>query len=186
LLLHCLAFLVHTREQKLNRVRDFFNLGRTPIENPTTNPMQMATTQILSSAISVNENNARRFDAIMGQFKQSIRRKRQHLNSFKRNELSDLIAKLQQELFSETSQVLSDGDRSDDENDMSKSNARVVEDLLHRSLDQNQILLRLVDRLTTHQLAERNGNYQLDINGIVKVIIAIMLLWTLNILCQKE
>jgi hypothetical protein len=58
--------------------------------------------------------------------------------------------------------------------------------MLTRSLDQNEFLLRLVDRLTTPQPVEQNHSRNLDLDGIVKVILAIMLLYTLNILCQKE
>ena len=130
--------------------------------------------------------NSRRFEAIIREYKQSIRKKRHHLNRLKRSELSDLIIKLRQELFSETSQVLSDSERSDDEDEKQQSNDQFLQELLRRSLDQNQVLLNLVDRLTTPQPMEPHSQHSLDLNGIIKVVFAIMLLWTLSVLYQKE
>jgi len=46
--------------------------------------------------------------------------------------------------------------------------------------------LRLVDRLTTPQPVQPTSSHNLDLDGIIKVIIAIMILYTLNILSQKE
>jgi len=135
-----------------------------------------------------NDVNSRRFDSIIREYKQSIKMKRQNVNQLKRNELSDLIVKLRQELFTETSQVLSDGERSDeeDEKQTTHTDEQFLQQMLTRSLDQNEFLLRLVDRLTTPQPVEQNHSRNLDLDGIVKVILAIMLLYTLNILCQKE
>ena len=133
-----------------------------------------------------NDLNSHRFDAIIREYKSSIKKKRQHLNRLKRNELSDLIIKLRQELFTETSQALSDTERSDEEDEKKTNDDQFLQQLLTRSLDQNEILLGLVDRLTTPQPTERNNPPNIDMDGIIKVIIAIMLLWTLNILCQKE
>jgi hypothetical protein len=152
------------------------------------NPMKMAATAPPPSATSTlsHDMNSRRFDAIIREYKQSIQKTRHQLNRLKRNELSDLIMKLRQELFSETSQVLSDNERSDDEDEKPKSDDQFLQELLHRSLDQNDLLLRLVDRLTTPQPMESNSRQRLDMDGIIKVIFAVMLLWTLSILCQKE
>lgn len=152
------------------------------------NPMKMAAAAPPPSATSTlsHDMNSRRFDAIIREYKQSIQKKRHHLNRLKRNELSDLIMKLRQELFSESSQVLSDSERSDDEEEKPKSDDQFLQQLLHRSLDQNEVLLRLVDRLTTPQPMEQTSRQRLDMDGIIKVIFAVMLLWTLSILCQKE
>ena len=154
------------------------------------NPMKLATMPASPSTTSTltNDVNSRRFDAIIREYKRSIKKKRHHFNKFKRNELSDLIVKLRHELFTETSQVLTDGERSDEEDEKQTNNNddQFLQQLLTRSLDQNEVLLRLVDRLTTPQPVEQNTSHNLDLDGIVKVILAIMLLYTLNILCQKE
>lgn len=138
-----------------------------------------------STTTPTHELNSRRFDAIIREYKHSIK-KNCELSSLKRNELSDLIVKLRQELFSDASQVLPESDRSDEEEEKPRNDSQVLEQLLNRSLDHNEILLRLVDRLTTPQPEQTNNANNLDVNGIIKVIIAIMLLWTLSILCQKE
>ncbi len=152
--------------------------------------MKLVTMSTPKSTISTltNDVNSRRFDSIIREYKQSIKMKRQNVNQLKRNELSDLIVKLRQELFTETSQVLSDGERSDeeDEKQTTHTDEQFLQQMLTRSLDQNEFLLRLVDRLTTPQPVEQNHSRNLDLDGIVKVILAIMLLYTLNILCQKE
>lgn len=153
------------------------------------NPMKLAAISPPQSATSTlaSDVNSRRFDTIIRQYKQSINKKRQDLNKLQRNELSDLILKLRQELFTETSQILTDSERSDDEDEKkNQTDDQFLQHLLSRSLDQNELLLRLVDRLTTPQPAQPANAPNLDIDGIIKVIIAIMLLYTLNILCQKE
>jgi len=161
---------------------------RTPAPGPTINPMKIATQRNSSSAPSNStiDVNSRRFDAIIREYKDSIQKKTLHLNRLKRSELADLVVKLRQELFSETSQVISDSERSDDEDEKQKSDENYLPELLRRSLDQNEVLLRLVDRLTTLQTAPIHRQTHLDFDGIIKVILAVMLLWTLNILCQKE
>lgn len=108
------------------------------------------------------------------------------MSRLKRSELADLVVKLRQELFSETSHGISDSERSDEEDDKEKLDEQYLQELLHRSLDQNEVLLRLVDRLTTPQPIQPTQTPHLDLDGIIKVILAIMLLWTLNILCQKK
>ena len=134
-----------------------------------------------------NDVNSRRFDTIIREYKRSINKKCQHLNKLKRNELADLIVKLRQELFNETSQILTDSERSDDEDEKKlTTDDQFLQQLLHRSLDQNDLLLTLVDRLTTPQPVQPTNSRNLDLDGIIKVIFAIMLLYTLNILCQKE
>ncbi len=164
------------------------NLGRTPAPGPMINPMKLVTmpTEQTVTSTFTNDVNSRRFDAIIHQYKQSIKKKRQHLNRLKRNELSDLIIKLRQELFTETSQVLTDSERSDEEDEKQNNDTQFLQHLLNRSLEQNDLLLSLVDRLTTPQPMERNTPQNLNMDGIVKVILAIMLLWTLNVLWQKE
>ncbi len=164
------------------------NLGRTPAPVPMINPMKLVTmlTEQTTTSTFTNDVNSRRFDTIIRQYKQSIKKKRQHLNRLKRNELSDLIIKLRQELFTETSQVLTDSERSDEEDEKQNNDAQFLQHLLNRSLEQNDLLLSLVDRLTTPQPMERNTPQNLNMDGIVKVILAIMLLWTLNVLWQKE
>lgn len=140
-----------------------------------------------STSTFSNDVNSRRFDAIIREYKQSIKKKCKHLNQLKRNELSDLIKKLRQELFTETSHVLSDTERSDEEDEKQPStDDQFLQQLLTRSLEQNDLLLRLVDRLTTPQPTEQPNSNNLDLDGIIKVILAIMLLYTLSILCQKE
>ena len=165
-------------------------LGRTPAPGPMVNPMKLITMSPPKSSTSTmtNDVNSRRFDAIIREYKRSIQKRHYHLNKLKRNELSDLIIKLRHELFSETSQVLTDGERSeeDDDKQINHTDDQFLQQLLTRSLDQNDILLRLVDRLTTPQPIEPNPSRNLDLDGIIKVILAIMLLYTLNILCQKE
>lgn len=165
-----------------------FELGRTPAPGPMINPMKIVTQPTLSSPTSNStiDVNSRRFDAIIREYKDSIQKKTHHLNRLKRSELADLIVKLRQELFSETSQVISDSERSDDDDEKQKSDEQYLPELLRRSLDQNEVLLRLVDRLTTLQTVPIHRQTHLDFDGIIKVILAIMLLWTLNILCQKE
>jgi len=153
------------------------------------NPMKLAATSTPNSTTSTftNDINSRRFDAIIREYKRSIKKKPHHVNQLKRNELSDMIIKLRQELFTETSQVLSDGERSDEEDEKQNNNDnQFLQQLLTRSLEQNDVLLRLVDRLTTPQPVQQNNSHNLDLDGIIKVILAIMLLYTLNILCQKE
>ena len=154
------------------------------------NPMKfaaMSTPRSSTTGLS-SDTNSRRFDAIIREYKRSVKTKRPPVNKLKRNELSDLIVKLRQELFTESSQVLTDGERSDeeDEKQIAQTDDQYLQQLLARSLDQNEILLRLVDRLTTPQPVEAHHPRNLDLDGIIKVIIAIMLLYTLNILCQKE
>lgn len=165
-------------------------LGRTPAPGPMVNPMTFATMSPPKSSTTVltNDVNSRRFDAIIREYKRSIQKRHYHINKLKRNELSDLIVKLRQELFSETSQILPDGERSEEEDDKQTNHTddQFLQQLLTRSLDQNDVLLRLVDRLTTPQPIEPNPSRNLDLDGIIKVILAIMLLYTLNILCQKE
>ena len=122
------------------------NLGRTPAPSSMVNPMRsaaMSTTHTTMSSSTQNVNS-RRFDAIIREYKQSIKEKRGQLTRLKKNELSDLICKLRQELFTETSQVLTDSDRSDDEDDKQNNESQLLEHLLTRSLDQNEVLLRLV------------------------------------------
>jgi len=133
-----------------------------------------------------NDVNSRRFDAIIREYKRSIKKKRHHLNRLKRNELSDLIQKLRQELFTETSQVLTDSEKSDEEDSKQHHDQQFMQQLLNRSLEQNDLLLTLVDRLTTPQPMENNHSRNLDMDGIIKVILAVMLLWTLSVLCQKK
>ncbi|CAF4732822.1 unnamed protein product [Rotaria socialis] len=161
---------------------------RTPAPSSMVNPMRSAAMSATHANISSSAQNvnSRRFDAIIREYKQSIKKKRGQLTRLKKNELSDLISKLRQELFTETSQVLTDSDRSDEEDDKQNNDSQLLEHLLTRSLDQNEVLLRLVDRLTTTQPTEQTNIQNLDMNGIVKVILAIMLLWTLNLLCHKE
>ncbi len=174
------------RKTSIERV----HLGRTPAPGPMVNPMKFAAMSIPKSSTSVltNDVNSRRFDAIIREYKRSVKTNCQHVNQLKRNELSDLIVKLRQELFTETSQVLSDGERSDeeDEKQVARTDDQYLQHLLARSLDQNELLLRLVDRLTTPPPVASHHVRNLDLDGIIKVIIAIMLLYTLNILCQKE
>jgi len=149
----------------------------------------MSTSQTTTTTTSTftNDINSRRFDAIIREYKQSIKKKRRHLNRLKRNELSELILKIRQELFTETSQVLlTDGERSDEDDEKQNNDDQFLQQLLSRSLDQNELLLRLVDRLTTPQPVEQNNSHNLDLDGIVKVILAIMLLYTLSMLWQKE
>jgi len=151
--------------------------------------MKLAATSTPHSTTSTftNDINSRRFDAIIREYKRSIKKQPHHVDQLKRNELSDMIIKLRQELFTETSQVLSDGERSDEEDEKQNNNDnQFLQQLLTRSLEQNDVLLRLVDRLTTPQPVEQNNSHNLDLDGIIKVILAIMLLYTLNILCQKE
>jgi hypothetical protein len=155
------------------------------------NPMKlvtMSTPPKSATSTLTNDVNSRRFDAIIREYKRAIKIKRQNVNELKRNELSDLIIKLRQELLSETSQVLSDSERSDeeDEKQIIQTDELFLQQLLTRSLDQNEVLLRLVDRLTTPQPAESNHSRNLDLDGIIKLILAIMLLYTFNILWQKE
>jgi len=153
--------------------------------------MKLAATSTPHSTTSTftNDINSRRFDAIIREYKRSINKKPHHVDQLKRNELSDMIVKLRQELFTETSQVLSDGERSDEEDEKQNNNNnndnQFLQQLLTRSLEQNDVLLRLVDRLTTPQPSEP-PNSHIDLDGIIKVILAIMLLYTLNILYQKE
>ncbi len=132
--------------------------------------------------------NSRRFDAIIHEYKESIKKKRHHLNRLKRNELSDLILKLRQELFTETSQTLTDSENSDEEDKKQHNNndQQFLQQVLTRSLEQNDLLLSLVDRLTTPQPMEQNNSHNLNVDGIIKVILAIMLLWALSILNQKQ
>ncbi|CAF2708983.1 unnamed protein product [Rotaria sp. Silwood2] len=162
---------------------------RTPAPSSMVNPMKSVTmsTSHTAASTSTNDVNSRRFDAIIREYKESIKKKRHHVDRLKRNELSGLIVKLRQELFTETSQVLSDSDRSDEEDEKQQNNDnQLLEHLLSRTLDQNDLLLRLVDRLTTPQPTEQNNTHNLDVNAILKVILAIMLLWALNILYHKE
>ncbi|CAF1133056.1 unnamed protein product [Adineta steineri] len=166
---------------------------RTPAPGPMINPMKLLSMPPQPSVASTftNDVNSRRFDAIIREYKQSIKKKRHHLTRLKRSELSDLILKIRQELFTETSQVLSDGERSDEEdekqnNNNNNNNEQYLQQLVTRSLDQNELLLKLVDRLTTPQPMEQNNSQNLNMDGIIKVIIAIMLLWTLNIICHKK
>ncbi|CAF1313511.1 unnamed protein product [Rotaria magnacalcarata] len=161
---------------------------RTPAPSSMVNPMRLAAMSATHANISSSAQNvnSRRFDAIIREYKQSIKKRRGQLTRLKKNELSDLISKLRQELFTETSQVLTDSDRSDEEDEKQNNDSQLLEHLLTRSLDQNEVLLRLVDRLTTAQPTEQTNIHNLDMNGIVKVILAIMLLWTLNLLCHKE
>lgn len=154
------------------------------------NPMKLIATSTIpehsATSTFTNNVNSRRFDAIIREYKRSIKKQRHNLKQLRRNELSDLIVKLRQELFTETSQVLSDGERSDEEDEkQTHTNEQFMQQLLTRSIEQNDILLRLVDRLTTPQPSEPTNSH-LDLDGIIKVILAIMLLYTLNILCQKE
>lgn len=154
------------------------------------NPMKLAAmSSSPKSAASTltNDVNSHRFDTIIREYKRSINKKRQNLNKLKRNELTDLIVKLRQELFSETSQILTDSDRSDDEDEKkTATDEEFLQQVLNRSLEQNELLLRLVDRLTTPQPVQPTSSHNLDLDGIIKVIIAIMILYTLNILSQKE
>jgi len=162
---------------------------RTPAPGPMINPMKLVATspsQIVTSTFT-NDVNSRRFDTIIRDYKHSINKKRPHLSKLERNEFSDLYMKLRQELFTETSQVFSDSDRSDEEDEKQNiTDEQYLQQLLSRSLDQNELLLRIVDRLTTPQPAEQNNSHSLNLDAIIKVIIAIMLLYTLHILCQKE
>ncbi|CAF3657426.1 unnamed protein product [Rotaria sordida] len=161
---------------------------RTPAPSSMVNPMKLVSmsTSHATAATHTNDVNSRRFDDIIREYKQSIKKKRHQLTRLKRNELSDLIVKLRQELFTETSQVLTDSDRSDEEDEKQHNDNHLLEQLLGRTLDQNDLLLRLVDRLTTPQPTQQNNTHNLDINAIFKVILAIMLLWALHLLYRKE
>lgn len=163
---------------------------RTPAAGPMVNPMKfaaMSSSPKSATSTLTNDVNSRRFDTIIREYKRSINKKCQHLNKLKRNELADLIVKLRQELFNETSQILTDSERSDDEDEKKlTTDDQFLQQLLNRSLDQNDLLLTLVDRLTTPQPVQPTNSRNLDLDGIIKVIFAIMLLYTLNILCQKE
>ncbi|CAF1065143.1 unnamed protein product [Rotaria sordida] len=161
---------------------------RTPAPSSMVNPMKLVSmsTSHATAATHTNDVNSRRFDDIIREYKQSIKKKRHQLTRLKRNELSDLIVKLRQELFTETSQVLTDSDRSDEEDEKQHNDNHLLEQLLGRTLDQNDLLLRLVDRLTTPQPTQQNNTHHLDINAIFKVILAIMLLWALHLLYRKE
>jgi hypothetical protein len=152
------------------------------------NPMKSATMTTPPTARSAltNDINSRRFDAIIREYKRSIKKKRHHLNRLKRNELSDLVLKLRHELFTEASHTLTDSEKSDEEDEKQTNNEQFMEHLLNRSLEQNDLLLTLVDRLTTPEPTGRNNSHNLDMDGIIKVILAVMLLWTLSVLCQKE
>jgi hypothetical protein len=151
------------------------------------NPMKLAAMSTQHSTLT-SDINSRRFDAIIHEYKESIKKKRHHLNRLKRNELSDLILKLRQELFTETSQTLTDSENSDEEDKKQHNNndQQFLQQVLTRSLEQNDLLLSLVDRLTTPQPMEQNNSHNLNVDGIIKVILAIMLLWALSILNQKQ
>ncbi|CAF1593995.1 unnamed protein product [Adineta ricciae] len=164
---------------------------RTPAPGTMVNPMKLAATSsgpaaVAAASISANDVNSRRFDAIIREYKHAIKKKSHQLNRLKRNELADLVSKLRQELFTETTQVLTDSERSDDEDEKQRNDDHLLQQLLSRSLDQNEFLLRLVDRLTIPQPMEQTNLQNLNMDGIFKVILAIMVLWALNILCQKE
>ena len=154
------------------------------------NPMKLASmsTQHSTKSTLTSDINSRRFDAIIHEYKESIKKKRHHLNHLKRNELSDLILKLRQELFTETSHALTDSENSDEDDKKQHNNndEQFLQQLLTRSLEQNDLLLSLVDRLTTPQPMEQNNSHNLNMDGIIKVILAIMLLWALSIISQKQ
>ena len=157
------------------------NSGCSPAPSLMQNPMESVTTFRENKGTSTHTNDvkSRRFDAIIHECKRSIKKKQQQLKRVKRNELSKLIVKLRQKLLSNTSQILTEDEKQ------KKTNDQVLQ-VLNRSLDQNELLLRLVDRLTMPQPVQHNSTHNLNIEGIIKLILAIMLLWTLNLLCRTE
>lgn len=160
----------------------FIVAGRTPGPEQLKNPLENR--QIQSD--SDNELRARHFDGIIRRYKESIQKDDHPLNSLKRSELSEIIGKLRQELFDEKNATLPDGENSEeDEDEKPNGNDRVLQDLVIRSMQQNEQLIQLVDRLTT-QNAQRRFGQNVDIDGIIKLVIAILLLWTLNTLYQKS
>ena len=155
--------------------------GRSPVPGLATNPMVAAAAASFAHAATsttAQDINSRRFDDIIGEYKRCVKKKRHQISRLKRSELSDLIVKLRQELFT-------DSEKSDDETEL-KTDQQFLQELLRRSLDQNEALLTLVDRLTTPQPMQQPNVRRLDMDGVIKVILAVMLLWTLNVLCQKE
>ena len=69
-------------------------------------------------------------------------------------------------------------------NPMGKSiNRSLLYELINRTLEQNDVLLKLADRLVQQQEEQRHS---FDTNHIIKTVLTMILLWLFMIYCQHE
>ncbi|CAF1456675.1 unnamed protein product [Rotaria sordida] len=151
---------------------------RTPTPSSMIYSMQSVRMSTSDTIISSVTNNvySRRFADIICKYKKSISKEHYELNQLQQNELSSLIIKLREELFCDAPQVLSDSKKSDDVIEKHHCGNHCLEQT--RIIHQNDILLRLVDRLTTPKSMEENSSNSFFI-GCFKIILCSMALWML-------
>ncbi|CAF3991863.1 unnamed protein product [Rotaria sp. Silwood1] len=139
----------------------------------------MIAASISTSTITDNINSYR-FDSIIYEYKRKINKTKYHLNELNRNELSELIGKIRQELFNEKTKILLNNEQSNDED-----YKKFVQLFVDQTLKQNELLLKLIDDLTKQQSIEQYRRHNFNVNNILKVILGIMLLWILVLFCEK-
>jgi len=66
-----------------------------------------------------------------------------------------------------------------------EDNEQFLYEFIDRTLEQNELLLKLVDHLTRQRSIEQNRRHNFDVNSIIKTVLTIAILWSLIIYCQK-
>ncbi|CAF3641022.1 unnamed protein product [Rotaria sp. Silwood1] len=151
---------------------------RTPAPNSIIiNPMIAAS---ISTSTITDNINSYRFDSIIYEYKRKINKTKYHLNELNRNELSELIGKIRQELFNEKTKILLNNEQSNDED-----YKKFLQLFVDETLKQNELLLKLIDDLTKQQSIEQYRRHNFNMNRILKVILGIMFLWILVLFCEK-
>jgi hypothetical protein len=72
-----------------------------------------------------------------------------------------------------------------DEEEEEEDNEQFLYEFIDRTLEQNELLLKLVDHLTRQRSIEQNRRHNFDVNSIIKTVLTIAILWSLIIYCQK-
>ncbi|CAF2680200.1 unnamed protein product [Rotaria sp. Silwood2] len=150
---------------------------RTPAPNSMINPMIAASASI---PIITDNVNLYKFDSIIHEYKRTINKTKYHLNELNRNELCELIRKIRQELFNEKTKTLLTIEQSNDED-----YKEFLQQFVDQKLKQNELLLKLIDDLTGQQSIEQHRRHNFNVDSILKVLVGIMLLWTLVLFCHK-
>jgi len=66
-----------------------------------------------------------------------------------------------------------------------EDNELFLKQFINQTLEQNELLLKLVDRLTRQPSVQQNRRRNLDVTRLIKTVLTIAILWSLLIYCQK-
>ncbi|CAF0976644.1 unnamed protein product [Rotaria sordida] len=152
---------------------------RTLASNSMINPTIATSSSIPTTTITDNINSYK-FDSIIHEYKRIINKTNYHLNELNRNELFELIIKIRQELFHETTKILLDNKQSNEQD-----YKEFLQQFINRTLKQNELLLKLINNLTRQQSIEQHRRNNFNVDSIFKLVFGIILLWTLVLFYQK-